>query len=350
MRNRLVAACGWLPLSLLLAGCVTEPPPIVIYEDKRDSIWLKFDPEATGAGHSHPVTIASERMAKILEGILVADRSQIIGVIKGDETNWVPAFTPVQIKTLAPLLSEALRKASPKDMATFYLVIMDREHGKLITSGGLFVRNSRLYFILANFRTMPSSKIYETTYEIDTRSEPLLPTARFQFALGFRPKQAWIPNGEVRGKDGYERYLDESKLVIIDLPRLFPQTGAVPSSVIPRPQRFPAGLSAHTDRPDPKPLPILLRQTASPGACDRYTRCTEEQRVPGLKQAWHESHWRQKTSPDTFDRGVGLKQAWYGGSDGRTRCSAPGDNAAAVGPMARAGRCATSGLHGRSSA
>jgi hypothetical protein len=217
-----------------------EPAPIVIYEDKNDSIWLKFDPAATGVGHSHPVAISHERMEKILEGILVADRSQIIGTIKGDETDWVTAFTPVQIKTLAPLLSEALRKASPKDMATFYLIIMDREHGKLVTSGGLFVRGRRLYFILANFRTMPSSKIYETTYEVDTRSEPLLPTARFQFALGFRPTRAWIPNGEVRGKDGYERYLDESKLVIIDLSHLFAESGATssparPSALSPQP-------------------------------------------------------------------------------------------------------------------
>lgn len=233
MTSRPATMWGWIILALLITGCVTEPAPIVIYEDKRDSIWLKFDPEATGAGHSHPVTIPAERMEVILGGVLVADRSQIIGTIKGDETDWAPAFTPIQIKTLTPLLSEALRKASPKDMATFYLVIMDREHGKLVTSGGLFVRGRRLYFILANFRTMPSSKIYETTYEIDTRSEPLLPTARFQFALGFRPKQAWIPNGEVRGKDGYERYLDESKLLIIDLNRLFAETGATPPTTKP---------------------------------------------------------------------------------------------------------------------
>lgn len=224
-------------LTLLIAGCVTEPPPIVIFEDKYDSVWIKYDPRAKGAGHSHPVTMTPEQMAKILGGILVADRSQIIGTIKGDENDWTPAFTPIQIKTLVPLLTEALRKASPKDLVTFYLTIMDREHGKLITSGGLFVRNGRLYFILANFRTMPSSKIYETTYEIDVRSEPLLPIARFQFAVGFRPKEAWIPNGEVRGKDGYEWYMDESKMVIIDLKRLFPEMGALPSTPKPEASR-----------------------------------------------------------------------------------------------------------------
>ncbi len=221
MKERFTTVISGLALSVFLSGCVTEPPPIVIHEDKYESIWLKFDPEAKGAGHSHPATISPERMVRIMDGILVADRSQIFGNITGNEQEWAQAFTPYQIKNLAPLLSEALRKASPKDMATFYFIVMDRERGKLVTSGGLFVRNGRLYFIMANYRTAPASKVYETTYEIDTRNEPLLPTARYQFALGFRPKEVWIPNKELRGRDGYERYLDESKLLIIDLERLF---------------------------------------------------------------------------------------------------------------------------------
>ena len=240
MTNLRFAACLWLMWSLSAAGCVTEPAPIVIYEDKYDSIWIKFDPEAKGAGHSHPANISPLQMAKILGGVLVADRSQILGTIKGDEEDWTPAFTAMQIKSLAPQLSEALRKASPKDLATFYLTIRDREHGKLVTSGGLFVRNERLYFILANYRTMPSSKIYETTYEIDTRSEPLLPTARFQFALGFRPKEAWIRNNELRRKDGYEWYMDESKLLIIDLKRLLSETDAVNPPMTPPAQSVPS--------------------------------------------------------------------------------------------------------------
>lgn len=221
MKDCLIIIAGSLAVIVFFSGCVTEPPPIVISEDKYQSIWLKFDPEAKGAGHSHPVTIQPERMVRILDGILVADRSQILGNIKGKEQDWAQAFTAPQIKNLAPLLSEALRKASPKDMATFYFIVMDRERGKLVTSGGLFVRKERLYFIMANYRTAPASKVYETTYEIETRDEPLLPTARYQFALGFRPQDVWIPNNVLRGLDGYERYLDESKLLIIDLERLF---------------------------------------------------------------------------------------------------------------------------------
>ncbi len=92
--------------------------------------------------------------------------------------------------------------------------------GKLITSGGLFVRDQRLHFILANSRTSPSSGLYETGYEFDNRSEPLLPIARWKFKAGFSPKEALIPNSQVRGTDEYRRYLDEAKLLVIDLPRL----------------------------------------------------------------------------------------------------------------------------------
>lgn len=207
-------------LSALVMGCVSEPPPIVIYENRRDSVWLKFDPEATGAGHSHPYSITTEQMAKVLRGIWVHNRDVIAGFGLFAEEEGSPAFSPAEVIMLSIYLSEAFRKASPKDMATLYLTTGDQRSGRLITSGGLFVRDGRLYFILANSRTSPSSVQYENTYEFEARDEPLIPIAKKKFYVGFSPKEAWIPNSKFRGKDGYERYLDESKLVMIDLQQL----------------------------------------------------------------------------------------------------------------------------------
>jgi hypothetical protein len=87
----------------------------------------------------------------------------------------------------------------------------------------LFVQQDRLYFILANAYTSPSSVQYENTYEIDTRDQPLLPIVRYKFTAGFSPQEAWIANSKVRGTESYERYVDEAKLLVIDLPRLFAQ-------------------------------------------------------------------------------------------------------------------------------
>lgn len=225
MTRTVIVALFGLVLGGAAAGCVHEPPPIVVYEDRLDSIWIDYDPVAAGAGHDHPVLIAPERLEMILDGVWVKERNILAGevarVVTGEPPG-TPAFTPKQVKELAMYLSEALRKASPKDMATFWLTMPSPTQGNLITSGGVFVRGGKLYVFLANWHTSPSSKIYETTYEVETRDTPMLPIARYQYRAGFSPAVAWVPNERLRGKDGYERYMDESKLVIVDLAKLFP--------------------------------------------------------------------------------------------------------------------------------
>jgi hypothetical protein len=220
---------------LLLAECAV-PAPIAIYEDKHDSIWLMFDPEA-GAGHSHPASIAPEQLAIVLRGVRGQGRDVIGGFGLFQEDDSAPVFSLAEITLLAPFLSQALKKASPQDMVTFYLTVPDPNRGKLVTSGGLFVRGGRLYLILANARTSPSSVQYENTYEIDTRDQPLLPIARYKFTVGFTPREAWIPNAQAKKQDGYEGYVDESKLLVIDLSRLPAEN---PSSPTPSPAGQPA--------------------------------------------------------------------------------------------------------------
>lgn len=223
----------WLMVATLVS-CVKTPAPIVIYEDRRDSIWLKFDPEA-GTGHGHPYSMTSEQMAKILRGVWVKHREVIAGFGLLGEGEGAPAFSGSEIAIMAPYLAEALRKASPKDMVTFYMTRGDPTLGKLVTSGGLFVQDNRMYFILANSHTSPSSVQYENTYEFEARDEPLIPIAKQKFTSGFTPQEVWIPNAKVRGTEGYERYLDESKLIIIDLQKLFAQTDNPSSPSPPRP-------------------------------------------------------------------------------------------------------------------
>ena len=236
MTQRLAANLGWMVLCVLMTGCALRPAPIVIYEDRLDSIWLKFDPEA-GTGHDHPASLTPEQMALVLRGVRVKHRDIVGGFGLFADQQGAPAFSASETTRVAPYLSQALKKASPKDMVTFYLTTVDPTLGKLVTSGGLFLRDGRLYFILANARTSPSSVQYENTYEIDTRDEPLLPIARFKFTVGFTPDSARIPNAQLRGTRGYERYIDESKLLVIDLKQLVEpgksSTSPVPPSATP---------------------------------------------------------------------------------------------------------------------
>lgn len=228
-----------LIMAILVASCATSPAAIVIYEDKRDSIRLKFDPKA-GTGHSHPYPLTPEQMAAVLRGVRVSSRDTIVGFGLLDREGG-PAFSGSEIALLAQPLSEGLRKASPKDVVTFYLTMGDPRLGTLITSGGVFVRNTHLYLILANFRTPPSSGPFEgMAYELDNRDEPLSPIARHTFTMGFSPPHLRIPNAKAKEQDGYGGYLDESKLVVLDLPRLITET------------QTPATKSAH---PSQKPGP-----------------------------------------------------------------------------------------------
>lgn len=213
MHGRLLAI-GVLALSGII-GCTTGPAPIVIHEDRTLSVWLKFDPIA-GAGHRHPTEISSARMAALLGGLRVVPRNALASLF-GAAHEGDPVFTPAEASRLAPLLSQAFLKASPRDMVTFYLLGGDRATGSLVTSGGLVSRNGYLYVIVANARTSPDTRIYETSHEVDTRDDPILPLARFNFLVKFIPPGAEIPKSQARDPESTERYVDPAKVVVIDL-------------------------------------------------------------------------------------------------------------------------------------
>ena len=211
-----------------IAGCVTGPAPIVIYEDRTLSVWLKFDPTA-GIGHHHPASITPSKMAAVLSGLRVMPRSAFGSLFtKGEEGDRV--FSPSQVARLAPLLSQAFAKASPKDIATFYAMTGESVSGPLVTSGGMVFRNGLLYLIVANARTSPSGKLYETSHEVETRDDPLLPLVRYNFSVTFVPARALVPKGQAQDRETEERYLDGAKVVVIDPAKLPDSAESLPSS------------------------------------------------------------------------------------------------------------------------
>ncbi len=214
-----VLALAAIVIASALTGCASDPQPIVIHQEPSQAIWLKFDPRS-GEGHSHPATITPEQMTVVLRGVRARARDIVggFGHFAGQEA--APAFLPMDIPDLATRLSLALGKASPKDIVTFYLTRNDVTRGQVITSGGLFVRGRYLMLILANAHTSPYGVQYENTSSIDTSDQPLLPISRFKFTAEFSPPDARIPNAQVQGKEKYEGYVDDSKLLVLDLSRL----------------------------------------------------------------------------------------------------------------------------------
>lgn len=206
---------------LATAGCLAGPQPIVVSHTPGQRVDVRFDPRA-GHGHSHPRTLTVAQMTAVLNGVQLHDRDLIgtAGVLMGSDA--VPAFTEKEVTALAPHLVAGLAKASPVDLVSFYLAQRGSNRALLITSGGIFVRNQRLYLILANARTSQSSVQYETTYEPNSLGNPLLPIARFKFVAGFIPADWRVQTIEAKRMDDWDGYLDESKVLVLDLDRMKP--------------------------------------------------------------------------------------------------------------------------------
>ncbi len=186
--------------------------------------------KAAETAHSHPYVFQPADMEKILSGVQVEERDTITGTGLLGSKYAKPAFTPAEIARVSQYLVEGLKKASSKDMATFYMVVNDGQHKRSITSGGIFVDGDRrLHMILANWRSVPSGgQDYTMAMELDTRDEPLLPISPFRFKVGFLPAEAWLKSrsdgGERRFPAYRSPYGDPAKSVVIDLDVLLPSS------------------------------------------------------------------------------------------------------------------------------
>jgi len=207
--------------ALSFAGCLATPKPIVISDTPGQIVEVRYDATA-GKGHGHPRAFTVSQMTALLKGVQIHDRDLVgtAGLLMGSDA--VPAFTDKEAAALAPHLVAGLAKASPVDLVSFYLAQRGGNRAPLITSGGVFVRNQHLYLILANARTSPSSIQYETTYETTSLGNPLLPIARFKFVAGFLPADWRVVTSDAKRLDDWDGYLDESKVVVVDLDRLKP--------------------------------------------------------------------------------------------------------------------------------
>lgn len=220
-----MTSCWALVALMVLTGCSMAAGSTAIHDTPSTGVWLTADSRAE-RGHSHPYHMVPEAMAKVLTGIQVEERDTLTGTGLLGSRHARPAFTQAEIERLGPHLIEALRKASPKDMATFYMVVSDDNRKRAVTSGGLFVdEKRRLHLMLANWRSTASGgQDYTIAMEVDSRDQPLLPISPYRFRVGFSPDEAWIkPNAPHQAPNfaAYNSiYSDPAKSVIVDLNRL----------------------------------------------------------------------------------------------------------------------------------
>ncbi|MBI4401894.1 MAG: hypothetical protein HY581_09710 [Nitrospirae bacterium] len=190
----------------------------MVYEDPANFVRLETDPfvlpEWPDSRHSHPMAISPEEIAGILKGLTVRDHRIALYLMFAGEAPREPVFRDDEVALLAPRLAEALARAKPDERVAYYLSQPQTSIKREITSGGLYVREHHLHFILGNHRIIYGIPAYGMVYD---RRYPMRPTAAKGFDLYFEPVEAVVPqlSGILDRLFGREK--DE---VVIDLQKL----------------------------------------------------------------------------------------------------------------------------------
>ncbi|MCX5723914.1 MAG: hypothetical protein NTX84_05225 [Nitrospirae bacterium] len=207
---------------LLLAGCVTNPPPKVVMENEVTRIEIRTDERATRP-HAHPAPLSPETMRALLSGMRIqVQTDRLFGVVNG----WSaprPVFSQTDLAAISGPLAEALAQAASHEIVTFYRRVNDASIGLAYTTGGLFVQEGLVYMVMANFWSLPVDAIVPAVpgYMIDPIDQPLLTLGRKFYLLSHKQEQA-----DVHLPDWQERH-PADKTLVVNLSLLRPENGRV---------------------------------------------------------------------------------------------------------------------------
>ncbi len=143
-----------LTVSLLLVGCLSHPRlETVLYDHAGVVVSLKEFPDASVQA-SHPMVVEPSLMASLLAGLRVQAHQTLIESALSGETPVVPVFSPSEIDLLAPLLTDALNRATAVEQVRFRLE--GSEDGIRVTrAGSLFLTERDVIVWLTHYGRMP---------------------------------------------------------------------------------------------------------------------------------------------------------------------------------------------------
>jgi hypothetical protein len=158
-----------MALSLLLClvtlvaswGCTSPTRSTrIVHEDGRTLVRLVVRNAGPATPFTHPVSLTEADWATILHGIKVQLKKRLLPSIGTDQAGPKEAFFEDERSYLARHLTEAFSVANPDEGVVFFLSQQRDQRGDVhggpgvteITSGGLFVKDERLHFVLANYR------------------------------------------------------------------------------------------------------------------------------------------------------------------------------------------------------
>jgi hypothetical protein len=152
-----------LLLSLLcLAGtaCSTNGPTgKILFDDPRGTVSLQTisDPSIKA---SHPISLDSALLAKLLRGIEIQDQERGIQKALVGISSPAPVFSEDQIRFLAPLIAEGLRMAALNQYIAYRVQATYKGSGlesstTETTAGSLYAYGRQLYVTLSQYRYDP---------------------------------------------------------------------------------------------------------------------------------------------------------------------------------------------------
>ncbi len=153
---------------LLLGGCARLPyTKTVVHEDQRVAVMLQQ--EVAPAGYTHPVQIAPQHIAAILNGFSLREQQRLPLRWFAEETPPNKIFREDELEVLAPQLAVALQKAGPEERVYFEVFApgMNPRYRRDVTGGWIAVREQYLHVTMDYFHTqqpVKKSDAYDYNY------------------------------------------------------------------------------------------------------------------------------------------------------------------------------------------
>lgn len=157
-RNRhgghtLLSRTLWLLLLVTAAvgeGCASSPPPIVIHDSAKASVYLE-PLHGSGAPASHPMSLGSPTLARVVAGLRVQQQEGLLQTLLAGTPKKEAVFARDEVQFLAPLLDAALTRASSHQAVRFH-TLRTNDLGTQRSGGTLYVKDQAVYLTLTEFR------------------------------------------------------------------------------------------------------------------------------------------------------------------------------------------------------
>ena len=109
-------------MTLVVSACATNPDlDIIIHKSERGAVFVERISDRSFQA-THPVTLSSDTMARVLRGVILKDGRGVLGNLASDKPETIRVFEDDDVEYLAPLLVEGLTRAASDQQVGFHIV------------------------------------------------------------------------------------------------------------------------------------------------------------------------------------------------------------------------------------